>query len=193
MTEYMNPDPGTERALVSVANERRRQIAVEGYARNSDDGYILGELAMAASCYARYAASRERAEESRRAGDPDAYARDYVQRHRAGTPGPLWPWSAKWWKPKTTREDLVRAAALLVAEIERIDRREDKRMEAQVGATLFVHATKDKAEQFGRGLCGGPVDVPAGSGLASSAPVESSTPADCSPAADSGGSCGGGE
>ena len=39
----------------------------------------------------------------------------------------LWPasWSRQWWKPKDRRQDLVRAAALLIAEIERLDRAED--------------------------------------------------------------------
>jgi hypothetical protein len=41
--------------------------------------------------------------------------------HRDKIPA-LWPWGAHWWKPKTGRRDLVRAAALLVAEIERLDR-----------------------------------------------------------------------
>jgi hypothetical protein len=35
----------------------------------------------------------------------------------------LWPWDRTYWKPKTRRSDLVRAAALLVAEIERLDRK----------------------------------------------------------------------
>jgi hypothetical protein len=35
-----------------------------------------------------------------------------------------WPWSMRWWNPKTYRRNLIRAAALLVAEIERIDRKE---------------------------------------------------------------------
>lgn len=34
----------------------------------------------------------------------------------------LWPWSAEWWKPKDRRRNYVRAAALLIAEIERMDR-----------------------------------------------------------------------
>jgi hypothetical protein len=34
----------------------------------------------------------------------------------------LWPWSVQWWKPKDRRRDLVRAGALIVAEIERLDR-----------------------------------------------------------------------
>ena len=40
----------------------------------------------------------------------------------------LWPWAASWWKPKNRRRDLVRAAALIVAEIERIDRATVARM-----------------------------------------------------------------
>ena len=33
-----------------------------------------------------------------------------------------WPWSRNWWKPTDRRRDLVKAAALIVAEIERLDR-----------------------------------------------------------------------
>lgn len=33
-----------------------------------------------------------------------------------------WPWDLDWWKPTDRRRDLVKAAALIVAEIERIDR-----------------------------------------------------------------------
>jgi len=34
----------------------------------------------------------------------------------------LWPWSPMWWRPTTQRRDLVKAGALIMAEIERIDR-----------------------------------------------------------------------
>jgi hypothetical protein len=37
-------------------------------------------------------------------------------------PPQQWPWLSKWWKPKDRRRDLVRAAALVIAEIERLDR-----------------------------------------------------------------------
>lgn len=37
-------------------------------------------------------------------------------------PGLGWPFPPRSWKPKDRRRDLVRAAALLVAEIERLDR-----------------------------------------------------------------------
>ncbi|MBP2232478.1 hypothetical protein J2847_005807 [Azospirillum agricola] len=33
-----------------------------------------------------------------------------------------WPWAIKWWKPKDARRNLIRALALLVAEVERQDR-----------------------------------------------------------------------
>ena len=37
-----------------------------------------------------------------------------------------WPWDSGWWKPKNRRHDLVRAAALVVAEIERLDRKSNQ-------------------------------------------------------------------
>jgi hypothetical protein len=35
---------------------------------------------------------------------------------------PVWCYRPAWWKPKDPRRDLIRAAALIVAEIERLDR-----------------------------------------------------------------------
>lgn len=39
-----------------------------------------------------------------------------------------WPWSREWWKPKNPRRDLVKAGALIVAEIERLDRLEAQKL-----------------------------------------------------------------
>jgi len=94
-------------AILAVLAERRRQIDQEGWTEEHDDSHDRGEMAAAAACYAL----------------PEA-ARNWV------LPRPsngrlyqkIWPWDQKWWKPKTRRYDLVRAAALLIAEIERIDR-----------------------------------------------------------------------
>lgn len=33
-----------------------------------------------------------------------------------------WPWHRVWWKPSTRRRNLVKAGALILAEIERLDR-----------------------------------------------------------------------
>ena len=37
-------------------------------------------------------------------------------------PPSMWPWTSEWWKPSTRRRMLVKAAALILSEIERLDR-----------------------------------------------------------------------
>lgn len=85
--------------IEEIAAERKRQREVEGWTEQHDDEHDWGQLALAASCYAAHAAGR----------------------YRGVRPG-AWPWEPQWWKPKDPRRDLIRAAALIVAEIERIDR-----------------------------------------------------------------------
>lgn len=34
----------------------------------------------------------------------------------------IWPWAKAWWKPRDARSNYVRAGALILAEIERLDR-----------------------------------------------------------------------
>lgn len=92
-------------SVADIAEERRRQIEVEGWTPGHDDAHSDGELARAASVYARHAALSD----SFRRG----MAKDL----------PLnWPWERAWWKPTSKRRDLVKAGALIVAEIERLDR-----------------------------------------------------------------------
>ena len=43
-------------------------------------------------------------------------------------PPPSWPWVRRWWKPTDRRRDLVKAGALILAEIERLDRIEREAM-----------------------------------------------------------------
>jgi hypothetical protein len=95
-----------------IAAERRRQIEVEGWTPEHDDKHADGGLAKAAGCYALVA------------GFPSASRSLWTGRNRDGeqTPWSNWPWDPKWWKPKSRRRDLIRAAALIVAEIERLDR-----------------------------------------------------------------------
>jgi len=45
----------------------------------------------------------------------------------------IWPWDGTWWKPKSPRRDLVRAGALILAEIERLDRIEPKQEGVEAG------------------------------------------------------------
>ncbi|MGR8018919.1 ead/Ea22-like family protein [Burkholderia cenocepacia] len=88
-------------AIRDVICERRRQIEVERRETGTDDQYTDGELPEAAVAYALSAAG----------WDLDS-ATTY------------WPssWAGCWFNPTTPRRDLVKAAALIIAEIERIDR-----------------------------------------------------------------------
>jgi hypothetical protein len=82
------------KAIEDIANERQRQIEAEGWTPEHDDQHSSGELADAAACYAR-----------------------------GKQMSAVWPWDEKWWKPgPDRRRQLVKAGALIVAEIERLDR-----------------------------------------------------------------------
>lgn len=103
--------------IEEIAAERQRQKDVEGWTPEHDDQHDTGSLAVAAACYALGSADIRRG-----VGDYDHVHATVSIR--------LWPWAPEWWKPKRTRRNLVRAAALLVAEIERIDREEQRRTAA---------------------------------------------------------------
>lgn len=104
-------------AVTDVLAERIGQIAREGWTPMHDDEHAGGVLAKAAVCYALCASVGIAVEEDfpRDHDFPAAYA-------DASAPEPFWPWAREWWKPKSPRRDLVRAAALIIAEIERLDR-----------------------------------------------------------------------
>lgn len=91
----------TTLAARDVLAERRRQISAEGWTPEHDDAHDKGEMAQAAGCYALNAAGWK------------------TEALRG-----CWPlsWRAAWFKPANPRRDLVKAAALILAEIERLDR-----------------------------------------------------------------------
>ncbi|OWO90366.1 hypothetical protein B5C27_01625 [Pseudomonas aeruginosa] len=90
--------PGKEvpQAWIDVQEERRRQITAEGWTPEHDDLYCAAELPRAAAAYILNGANDE-------------------------APA-IWPFVAKWWKPRDARSNYVRASALILAEIERLDR-----------------------------------------------------------------------
>lgn len=102
---------GTCKAMGDVLTERLRQVSHEGWTAEHDDAHRSGALAHAGACYAIHSAA-------------------FISKREKFGPGRppvndgLWPWDDEWWKPTTPRRDLVKAAALLVAEIERLDRLE---------------------------------------------------------------------
>ncbi|EQB4447071.1 hypothetical protein ACYKEA_004905 [Pluralibacter gergoviae] len=85
-------------AVVDIISERQRQRTIKGYTHEQDDTYIEGELAAAAISYIE-----------------PMEAMNY------------WPadWHDDSFKPSDYRRNLVKAAALLIAEIERCDRGAD--------------------------------------------------------------------
>lgn len=103
--DYYESVKNVSNALIDVTNERKRQIEAEGWNAKHDDDHKAGVLASAGASYALNAA------------DEMYFGDGWVSPEP-----PPWPWASSWWKPKGARRDLVRAAALLLAEIERIDR-----------------------------------------------------------------------
>jgi hypothetical protein len=98
-------------AMWDIRAERQRQVDDEGWTAAHDDTHTAGEMAQAAAAYALKARSDE------------AHARALEIKSARAEPF-LWPatWSVSWWKPTNRRRDLVKAGALIVAEIERLDR-----------------------------------------------------------------------
>jgi hypothetical protein len=102
-----------------IAAERRRQISVEGWTPEHDDEHEDSSLAMAAVCYA--------------ADRPIFEREEWTGGVQFGDP---WPWGPAWDKrprdrkgdlceARTTKQrirNLVKAGALIAAEIDRLQR-----------------------------------------------------------------------
>jgi hypothetical protein len=96
-------------ALAMVLEARKHQIDI-GYTPSSDDLLDSGELGRAVAAYAYRGAQTP-----------------YGLVYGDGDPPPTWPFAAAMWNPKSNKEDLARAAALIMAEIERLLRAEEKK------------------------------------------------------------------
>lgn len=123
LAELLAAAPGKEvpQAWLDVQAERRRQITAEGWTPEHDDEHDSGELAAAGAAYALHAAD---------------HLNPYSQGDGGDEAPSCWPWhdgiagrgegpektEPAWWKPSTPRRDLVKACALALAEIERLDR-----------------------------------------------------------------------
>jgi hypothetical protein len=82
-------------AWSDVLAERKRQVELEGWTPEHDDEHDKGEIAAAAFTAVK-------------------------SPHDINNL--VWPWSLEWWRPSDRRRNLVKAAALILAEIERLDR-----------------------------------------------------------------------
>lgn len=90
-------------AAADVLAERKRQVEAEGWMPGHDDGHTSGELAQAAAAYAYYCTEADNSQPPAESIFPTT-------------------WDESWWKPSDHRRNLVKAGALILAEIERLDR-----------------------------------------------------------------------
>ncbi|TIN84337.1 hypothetical protein [Mesorhizobium sp.] len=102
-------------ALTDIVAERQRQIAAEGWSQKHDDCHVEGEMARAAGIYAVIAGSNMTDYRNATGGYSLNDILSSLMRY-------YWPWDRSWFKPTNRRRDLVKAGALIVAEIERLDR-----------------------------------------------------------------------
>lgn len=93
-----------------ISEERARQIEQFGWDAEHDAAHNMGELASAAACYALNEKQRKQVE----FGVLDIPS--------------FWPFSRYWWKPspQDRKRELVKAGALIAAELDRIINEENK-------------------------------------------------------------------
>lgn len=92
----------SQNVMEEIYAERRRQVDTEGWTPDHDAEHADGALARAAASYALQSTT--------------------YPKMKGDTVPAFWPWDLHWWKPTTPRRDLIKAAALIVAEVERMDR-----------------------------------------------------------------------
>lgn len=122
----------TDRVVDEIRAERKRQQSQEGWTPDHDDTHHKGELTRAALNYAA-AASICMTLDAKSLSPDEPPPIDFM-----GSPF-RWPWEPESWKPKGVRRDLVRAAALIVAEIERLDRATVARMAEKMQPKTCSH------------------------------------------------------
>ena len=93
-----------------IAEERQRQIEKEGWTKEHDARHADGDLAVAAASYAM----------------PEG-ARTFMKTPDGNYLPIFWPFGAKCWKPcpQDRVRELVKAGALIAAEIDRIQTKYD--------------------------------------------------------------------
>lgn len=111
MTDWVIAELEARPIVEEVMQERLRQVEAEGWSHAHDDSHTEDQLSRAAVAYILAANSHK--------ADPELV-------EMIGHNDSVWPWDSSWWKPTNKRRDLIKAAALIIAEIERLDRAEYK-------------------------------------------------------------------
>ena len=96
-----------------ITEERQRQISKEGWSAAHDDSHKSGQLARAAIEYVMVTLF-------------NGWAVSVVDAEGKIKSIHLWPWQKLWWKPSNDNvRNLVKAGALIAAEIDRIQRKRE--------------------------------------------------------------------
>lgn len=105
-----------------IADERERQISQEGWTVENDALHTERELLCAASAY----------QQSAMQNTGNAPISSVMRRYIVNM---FWPvtWNPDWFKPSNPIRDLVKAGALIAAEIDRLQRAAD---DEKIGAAL---------------------------------------------------------
>lgn len=104
-----------------IAEERKRQIEVEGYSNLSDKSYGCFELSGAAGCYIANAMTKSRKDNQGISEARFQVKRDYYDNGRPDFMD-AWPWDDEYDKREKhdVKRSLVIAGALIAAELDRL-------------------------------------------------------------------------
>lgn len=112
---------------VLAERERQRSDEGEGFTDLHDDNYQIGEMAFAAAAYTIDLLDYGSHAKVTGSVNIQRFGRTgVIPIGRLDLARLLWPWSMKWFRSTTPRRNLVKAGALILAEIERIDRLDAK-------------------------------------------------------------------
>lgn len=105
--------------LALIKSERERQMRKiikdgEGWSLEHDDEHISRELARAALSYVGHYVARGWVFDHQ----------DGKKTYREEEPSEHWPWDDSYWNPQDPMRDLVKAGALIAAEIDRLLRKD---------------------------------------------------------------------
>ncbi len=112
-----NAPPAFQYIVEEIASERLRQINGEGFSLAHDDTHNDGSLAAGAAAYA-FAGSLQTAKRR----DPLAFWGAFPRDNDLSLLRQLWRYRTASFKPTTPRRDLIKASAMIIAEIGRLDR-----------------------------------------------------------------------
>lgn len=91
-----------------ITDERARQVSKEGWTALHDSEHTQAEMCAAAQCYAAVA---------------EIQAANHCTTEGISDTPDQWPWDHEWWKPSDDPvRNLVKAGALIAAEIDRLQR-----------------------------------------------------------------------